>query len=119
MGIGRGCVVAGTREVEDSLAPKRLGGRPVREPVLVVLVEVEDGLDDDDECAEHGRNDEWRAVDACDDGDRGRGDDLGVLQPLERALVSGAARVVPCDLTLEALPDNVCQRRSSSTRVGT
>ena len=80
---------------------------------------MEDGLDDDDEGAEHGRDDERRRVDACDDGNRGRSHDLAVLQSLERVLVSRAARVVPRDLTLEALPDNVCQRRSSSTRVGT
>src|SRR5919109_1580997 len=88
-------------EVEVLLVLERLGGRAVRAPVLLVLVELLEALEDDDGRSERGC-DAGMEVDRRHHGNRRRAEELCALEEVEAAVVEGAPLVVPADLVLEA-----------------
>jgi hypothetical protein len=102
----RAAVDVRTRQEEVLLVLERLGRGAVRDPVLVVLVDVQHALGHDHDGAEDAR-DVHGDVEGRDHGDGGRSGQLERLQPLEALLALRALAVVPGDLVFEPLEGRV------------
>ena len=104
-------VGTGSGEIEILLMLQGLGRGTVGSPVLLLLVELLEALENDHRRPE-SRRDGRMEIECRHGWDRRSGNQLSRLHALEGSLVRDALAVVPLDLVLEALHGGVIVHRS-------